>query len=442
MKKIAFAFTLSLAVISVTAQEQVLTFQDAVKIALDNNVTIKQQENQQYVTQAQKLSSMARFAPTLSASAQAWKTQGNQFIEQEARVVNDAETNNFFGSVDANLTIFNGLTNYNTLRQANARLESQTHLVNRSRQTVMSQVANQYLQVLLSAEILKIRSQNLVTQEKTYEQIEEQVKAGSMAKVDLFNQEGQVATARLQKIRAEIALRNNKTTLAQTLLLDPTEQFDVIEPAWSVENTGFESLDINELTTSALTNRGDYLSAQKEVTAAKRGQAIARATQIPSIGAFGRINSRYSNASVPSFGDQMTDNRRTQYGVSMNIPIFTSFQNRTQFVQAKINYENSKLTEDNLKVQVKSDVLRAYENYRDAITNFDATKAQLDAAEVSFGFEEERYQLQITDFVQYTTASDNYIQAQTDYAQARYTMLFQKLLLDFAVGTLRVEDIP
>jgi outer membrane protein len=35
-----------------------------------------------------------------------------------------------------------------------------------------------------------------------------------------------------------------------------------------------------------------------------------------------------------------------------------------------------------------------------------------------------------------------FVQAQTDKAQAEYRFLFQKVLLDYAVGTLKVEDFP
>jgi len=33
-----------------------------------------------------------------------------------------------------------------------------------------------------------------------------------------------------------------------------------------------------------------------------------------------------------------------------------------------------------------------------------------------------------------------YVQAQTDKAQAEYTLVFQKIVLEYAVGTLKTED--
>ena len=61
---------------------------------------------------------------------------------------------------------------------------------------------------------------------------------------------------------------------------------------------------------------------------------------------------------------------------------------------------------------------------------------------MAFDLERERYNLGVTSFVDFVNANRTYVQAQTDMAQAKYRFLFQKIALDFAVGTLKVEDIP
>ncbi len=424
------------------AQDLQFTFQEAVKTALENNVQLKQQENQQLVTQAQKLESWGQMGPRANARAQAWRTTGNQFIEQEARVVNDAQTNNFFGTVDANIVIFNGFRLQNSLKQADLQLESQSQSVRRTKQDVISFVSSQFLQILLDEEVLRIRQANLETQQRQLELIEEEVNTGRRATVDRFNQISQVKNAEFAKVQAEIALRNSKAALAQTMLIDPTLSYEVVPPDWEVEKILVEDIELKQLTATATTSRGDYLQAQLDERAAKRGVAIAKAAFIPTLGAFGSINSRYSNASTNSFGDQLDNNLRRQYGATLNIPIFTGFQNRTAYVQAKVNYENAKLTSENLKLTIKSEVLRANQNLKDAITNYNAAQASLEAAEVSFELETERYNLGIVDFVQLAQANANFVQAQTDFASATYRVLFNKLLLDYSIGTLNFEDLP
>jgi outer membrane protein len=55
--------------------------------------------------------------------------------------------------------------------------------------------------------------------------------------------------------------------------------------------------------------------------------------------------------------------------------------------------------------------------------------------------ETERYNLGVTNFVDYTNANRALIQAQTDAAQAENRLIFQKIVIAYAVGTLVPEDI-
>ncbi|QSE95874.1 TolC family protein [Fulvivirga lutea] len=424
------------------AQENTLLFSEAVKIALDNNVSLKQQNNQQYVNQAQKRSSMARVAPSVNAFAQAWRVQGNQFIEQEARVVNDAETSNFYGTVDANMVLFNGMSNMNTIRQADANLEAQQHLVARTRQDVITNVSNQYLQCLLDSELLRIAQEDLKNQQTQLNQVTEMVKAGSRAKVDQYNQEATVKAAELAVLRAQIRLRRDKVTLSQTLLIDPETSFEIEQPSWSFNREELDDNTLESLYITAMSNRGDLLRAEKNVFSTKKGMAINRSAFIPTLSAYGSLNSRYSDASIPSFSDQFDANLRKEYGLRLSIPIFTGMQNNTNYVRSRVNHDNAKLDYENAKVAVKADVLNAYQNYRDASVSYDASKAQLEAAELSFRLESERYQLGVSDLVAFTQANQRYVQAKGDMAQASYTLLFQDILLQYATGTLTVDDIP
>lgn len=428
---------------SVFAQEaeRTLTFSEAVKIALEKNLTLKQQANQQYVNQAQKNSSMARVAPSVSAIAQGWQVQGNQFIEQEARVVNGAQTKNFYGSLDASMVLFNGFNRLNGIRMANSDLDAQQHLVNRTKQDVITNVSNQYLQCLLDQELIQIAEEDVKNQQNQLNQISEMVNSGARAKVDQFNQEAQVKSAELVLLRAEIRLRRDKTLLAQTLLLDPASPLKLQQPQWSLDANDLDASNLENLYSTALESRGDYLRAEKNVESTKRGLSISKTSFIPTLSAFASLNSRYSDASIPEFSTQIDDNQRKEFGLRLSIPIFNGMQNNVTFVRSRVNYDNARLNLENAEITVKADVLNAHQNYKDATLNYEASKAQLDAAKLSYDLEQERYQLGVSDFVAFSQANQAYVRAKGDFAQASYTLLFQDILLQYATGTLTVEDI-
>ncbi|MFY8037173.1 MAG: hypothetical protein ACOVMQ_08400, partial [Cyclobacteriaceae bacterium] len=59
--------------------KRVLTFQEAIKIALKNSVNLNQQRNNLQLNQTQKISSIASLAPSISASTSASVFDGNSF---------------------------------------------------------------------------------------------------------------------------------------------------------------------------------------------------------------------------------------------------------------------------------------------------------------------------------------------------------------------------
>ena len=259
--------------------------------------------------------------------------------------------------------------------------------------------------------------------------------------LDQINQQAQVKSAELVLLRAKIRLRRDKTLLAQTLLLDPATILDLQQPSWSLESNELDASNLNNLYSTALESRGDYLRAQKNVESSKRGMSISRTSFMPVLSAYASANSRYSDASIPTFSDQINDNQRKEFGLRLNIPIFNGMQNNVTFVRSRVNYDNAKLSLENAEITVKADVLNAHQSYKDATLNYEASKAQLDAATISFDLEQERYQLGASDFVSFSQANQAYIRAKGDFAQASYTLLFQDILLQYATGTLKQDDI-
>jgi len=451
MKKSLIVFMAACLALSSVAQQPPakLTFKEAVKIGLDRNPTLNQEKNNLVTSTVTKTSSLLQLTPSVSVNGNAGRNDGNSFNQQQGAVVNGIL--DFVGAnINASMPLFNGLNNLNTYRQSANQLDAQAQLVNRTSQDVIRNVAAQFLVCLLDQQLLLIQQRNLETQQRQYEQISEQVAAGSRAEVDLINQEFQVKNAELLVLRAANTLRNDKLVLAQTIQLDPSVPFELAEPEWDL-NSVVEELDLNTLYATALDRRGDLASARFTEKATYLGYQATKGTYFPRVSLFAQYGSRYNyvhptETFTPvnrTFEQQFfEDNLQLTYGMSFFIPIYGGLSTRSTVVRNKMAYQNARLTTENTELTVKSDVQRAYQNYYDVRANYDATVAQLKAAELTFMLEQERYNLGITDIVSLTQANQNYTRAQADYASAKYTLLFQKILINYATGTLRFEDVP
>jgi len=424
-----------------------LTFEEAVKIALQNGVLLNQQKNNLELNQIQKTSNILGLGPTLSAQTQAYRVDGNTFNNNTGQVVNGI-FDQVNASVNANWTIFNGFGQLNRAKQYGNLLDAQAFYINRTAQDLINTIAAQYLTVLVDAELLRIALENWEALKKTLEQVKEQVNLGAKSPVDEYNQDSQTKAAEISMLQAQITLINDKALLTQTLLLDPTEELELVKPNWDANTIAAENIDFKPLFETALKSRGDYLRAVKNEDAARFGMNAARATLTPTLSAFGSLYSAYNHAhgdnGVRPFDVQFkSDNLKKYYGLSLNIPIFggnQNFQYRTNFVQQRVLYLNNQWTRKNIEVQVKTDVLRAYENMQLFAKTFSVTIDQLKAADLAFQLETERYNLGVSSFVDFANANRVFVKAQTDKAQAEYRLMFQKVLVDYAVGTLKPED--
>lgn len=437
---------------SLIAQDQqptgkILTFEDAVKIALQNGVLLNQQKNNLHLSEVQRTGAYLGLAPTLNAQAGAQSVNGNFFNQNEGKVINGT-TDQVYGSLNANLTVFNGLSQFNRARQYSTLLDAQAYYVNRTAQDIINTVTSQYLNVLLDAELLKIAQKNFEVLNNQLTQVKEQVELGSKSPVDGYNQDSQAKAAEILMLQAQIQLVNDKALLTLTLLMDPNEDFNVVKPSWDVNGLGDEE-ELKGLFDAALQNRGDYLRAKKNEIASKYAMKAAVGAMTPTIGAFATLASTYNNVhgdeTTRPFATQLrTDNLRKIYGVSLYIPILggnTVYQNRTAYVQQKVLYHNNQIATKNAEITVKTDVVRAFQNYRLYKRTFSVSIEQLNAAEQAFNLEKERYELGVTNFVDYITANKNLVKAQTDRAQAEYRLMFQKVVMDYATGILKPESV-
>jgi outer membrane protein len=150
-----------------------------------------------------------------------------------------------------------------------------------------------------------------------------------------------------------------------------------------------------------------------------------------------------NNTSYPRpFTEQFrTNNVFKSYGLQLTIPLFNGMQNRAAIAQQKVLYENSQLNRKNIEYQISSDVIRSVRNFEGAKKSLAVTSDQLKFADLAFRFETERYNLGITNLVDYINANRAFVQAQTDRAQAEYRLIFQKILIEYALGTLKPENL-
>jgi outer membrane protein len=423
-------------VFTVKAQQMELTYEAAVQTALERNIVLKTQENQMDFARAQRAQARGEFGPTVSATLNAWESNGNTFIEQEAKTINTI-SDNMYGSINTELNLFSGFSQINKLKAYNANFEAQQSLIKRTAQDVVFQVTNQYLQVLLDGELREIAIDNLKTQEVLLTQIDAMVMAGNKPKSDLYDQQAVVKKMELLVLQAGNTLSNDKSKLAITLQFEPTVELEVTDSLWDLDEIVAYTPDVTELYDVSLQNRYDLKQFQQLEVASEKSVAVSKAAFAPSLFAFYNFSTRYNDQSLRNLEDQLIiDNKRMEYGLALNIPIYTGLRNRTNLVRQQVLSENAQLDTENLRKTILNDVRQAYQNFLDVRTGYEVSLAEYAASEQAFNVQKEKYNLGVGSLIELTNANNNFVLAASRNAQARLSLLFQKVILDYHTGVL------
>ena len=444
MKYLITLILLLLPVLSSQAQEaRTITVEEAIEIAVKNNYQLQQAKNFLDLAEIQIFSAKADFLPNLNANMSGSRNVGRQFVQEDLSF-DDRTTYGVNGTLSTNLTIFSGFRNISNLRGAQARKYSQEETVNRLRESIIFNTASRFLQVAVNEELLKIAEASLEASESQLEQVRAQVEVGARPTVDLFNQEATVASDELALIQRENAL---SVSIAQLLRIMQDETISYVEIQMpSTEDLSLipRELELSEMINMALNVRSDYAAQEFTIQDNEMNERIARSSLYPTLSANANLSGRYSDQFVDpttgetsSFGDQFFDQNITRsIGLSLQIPIFSRWNNRTNVQSAQIQLKNSRLELDNIRFQISEEVRQAYNDYLSLTKELESTERSLRAAERAYETEQQRYEIGSTTLIELNQANANYVQAQSNRIQTIYNFVFQERLLDYYIGQL------
>ncbi|WPP51061.1 TolC family protein [Catalinimonas niigatensis] len=415
-----------------------LTYEEAVNIALRENIQIKQQENILETSRAERAQAYAQFLPSVNARATFQRQIGRVPDPNTFRLI-DATSDFVNMGLEASYNIFNGFANINQLRYANKATEAQFYQINSTKQEVIFNVSQQYLQVLLNQELLRIARSNLEQQNELAESIKIFVEAGTRNIADQYNQEAEAKRAALTVVESENQLTVSKVKLIRILQIDPFKSWQFAEPSIETESLLNEDFDMASIYNSAIGNRPDLSAQQLTVEANQYQLRFSKSNYFPSLTFGYSYGTRYSsNDDAFTFNEQITQANLTHFfSLGLFIPIFQNLQNRTLVQRSKQLLSNSMLDLEDLERNIFEQVQTAIADYETAQERIVAAESQVRAAEKALEAEKERFRLGVGNVLDLNRVNAAYVEALSTKAQADYQIIFQKTALDYYQGTLQ-----
>jgi len=415
----------------------VITLQDAIRIALAQNTTVRFARNSLILDSLAIRQARNQFLPNLSASSSASQD-----------VANGSGGNAFSASagLSSGVTVYNGGQNRNILRQARTNAAAGAADVGRTRQSVVFAVASDYLALITQQQQLRVQQENLTAQEQELRQLQEFVRRGTRPIGDLYQEQAAVAATRLSMVNARRATEVAKVNLIQELVLDPRLEYTFATPADSVPfdtttTAPQPAFNLDSLISVAFQQRVDLRAQALRVQAAQTEIAIAEGGRLPVVTASAGYGTAYNSGADAAFSSQLNQRRGGSVGVGVSVPILDRGAVSIAKQRAQVQLENELLTLRDLEQSVALDVRRAYLDYLSAGEQLAAANAQQQAAALSLQAAQARYRVGLATLVEVTLARASLIQAQSAVVSARSSLVFQQALMSYYTGVLDPTNV-
>jgi outer membrane protein len=422
--------------------QRVFSLDDCLRIASQQNLDIRNSESQMRSASAEVTGAFGAYLPNIDISGgyqRRLNVDGGQAINIGGQVISTpgAPANSYSLSAAANLTVFDGFAREAQYERAQNNLSATDYSIRHTRQDVYRNVRTQFLEVLRTEEVAKVRRQDLELAKAELGRFRAQYDVGRISIAPVLTQEAEIGNRELALIQSENDVAQAKATLLASIGMDPS-----LEAVFTQGSIPSEISDrdreifrnsVGSLPTAvgtALKNRNDVISAEYQVKSSEESVRGARSGYMPQISAGGGWS--WSNSELNNFSEL----GRSYIGLNFRVPVFDRFQTNTQVQSATVQYEQQSIRLEQAKQRVSSEVQQAILRLSAAEKQLDISTRLLASAEQNFQSAKERFDIGAATILDYTTANNQLIVAKINRVSFVYQYIAAQYTVQYALGLL------
>ncbi|MFV8355200.1 TolC family protein [Flavobacterium sp. XS1P32] len=425
-----FAFLL-FGVVTSNAQE-ILTLENAVKIALENNYEIKIATNTLSIEKTNVAIGNAGMLPTVTATV-----LDNNSIQNSSQIRQDgtkteldnAKNNSLTYGVGLDWTVFDGMRMFarlDQLKELKKLGEAQLKLTVITR---ISDVNAAYYDLVQQQQQLAALDTTIVISNQRLTLAQNRFTIGKASKLEVLNAQVDLNTDQVALLRQKELYANSKILLNQLMARDVATDFKVI----------------NELEVDALLLLPELKALAEKQNPQLEAQIInkrvaelelkqIKAARYPTV----RVNTAYNfSESQSSLGFvAQSQSRGLNYGFSASLNLFDGFaQNRNEKI-AKIQIENSKLNIDQQSLALNTQLATSYQTYMTNLELIALEEKNEAIAKQNLNITLDKFRIGTITTLEFRTAQLNYVNAKVRYSNAQFQGKLSEIALRELAGNL------
>jgi outer membrane protein TolC len=434
MSKPLFGYLLAAFVCVITSgrAQEVLTAEEAVKIALDNNYQIKIAANDLKIDEVSVSPANAGMLPQLGASIN--DNNSLQYLSQtrsDGTQVerNNAKNNSLNYGVALDWTLFDGLRMFADFEQLKETKKLGEAELKQVILTTVGEVMITYFDLVQQQQQLSALDSTILISEQRVELAHNRFTIGKASKLEVLNAQVDLNTDKTLRQRQNELFVNTKMMLNENLARDIKIDFNVIPEIFVDQKLLLPELE------SMVAKQNPQLLAQvinKRISELQLKQI--KASRYPTIFATTGYNFGRSESSL---GFTTSSNSRGwNYGFGATLNIFEGFNQHRNEKIGKISIENAELAIAQQTQELMALVGTTYQTYLTNISLIELEGTNEAIAKENLEITVDKYKIGIIPTIEFRTAQLNYINAKVRHSNAKFQAKLSEIILKQLAGNL------
>ncbi len=203
----------------------------------------------------------------------------------------------------------------------------------------------------------------------------------------------------------------------------------------SLEDLVLKNTDLNLITTEFnLNNHIDYKIAENSRESNRLLMKLEKSKALPSLNAFINYSYLANSDSFTFFNSSQNWIPTSVFGVSLNVPIFSSGARNARTVQATIALENSDIELEEIKQRLNLQAKQARSNYQLSIENYETAKKNLGLAERIENKNQIKFKEGVATSFELLQAQQQLYAQQNNFVQSMLNIIANKATLENALN--------
>lgn len=395
----------------------ILELEDAVRIGLENNFSIRIAENEALISENDNSIGNAGFLPTISADGSInERVQDNVTVFDNPNISdrNDegAVTTVYDYGVNATWRIFDGLTMFATLDRLSNEMELSEAQVQLQVENVLADIITGYYEIAGQQKAADVLNNTVEISEERIRIAETKRDLGSGSEYELLLARADFNTDRAALIRANTNLNQLKVILTSILSDSVMADFSVQPEIELTDRLNYQNL-LNET-----------LKENQELKIARLNEQVAeaeireiRGDWMPDIDVTGGYG--YSRTEASSGFSEFSESRGWRYGISASISLFDGFNKNRRMQNARIRLKNQELSKRDLEIRITAELSRIYAQYTDALDLIELEKENLEINKETVSIALERFELGTINSIELREAQQSLLNAENRLIEAQ-----------------------